>query len=166
MALEWTDVDFARRQLRIQRSEWKGKVTATKGGRPRCVPMTTRLTRALKTHKHLRGPRVLCRENAGSLTQRIVQGLTRRAAGRANLAKKGVHILRHTFCSHLAMRGAPVRAIQELAGHKNLSTTQRYMHLSPVAIEGAVRLLEEPIPVSGFGDIVETGRSELSKKSN
>ena len=44
--------------------------------------------------------------------------------------------LRHTFCSHLAMRGAPARAIQELAGHADLSTTQRYMHLSPAALEG------------------------------
>ena len=43
------------------------------------------------------------------------------------MLKSGVHILRHTFCSHLAMRGAPVRAIQELAGHQDLGTTQRYM---------------------------------------
>jgi site-specific recombinase XerD len=55
-----------------------------------------------------------------------------------------VHILRHTFCSHLAMRGAPARAIQELAGHADLSMTQRYMHLSPAALDAAIRLLEEP----------------------
>ena len=67
--------------------------------------------------------------------------MLRRAARRANV-KPGVHILRHTFCSHLAMRGAPVRAIQELAGHQDLGTTQRHMHLSPAAIEAAIRLLE------------------------
>jgi hypothetical protein len=61
------------------------------------------------------------------------------------------------------MRGAPVRAIQELAGHSNLSTTQRYMHLSPAAIEGAVRLLEQPSPVSGFGDILETEGGRIKK---
>jgi site-specific recombinase XerD len=42
------------------------------------------------------------------------------------------------------MRGAPARAIQELAGHQDLLTTQRYMHLSPSAVENAIRLLEQP----------------------
>jgi integrase len=54
----------------------------------------------------------------------------------------GVHILRHTFCSHLAMRGAPVRAIQELAGHADLTTTMRYMHLSPASLQQAIGLLD------------------------
>ena len=58
--------------------------------------------------------------------------------------KKGVHILRHTFCSHLSMRGAPAKAIQELAGHADLTMTQRYMHLSPAALGAAIRLLDAP----------------------
>ena len=53
-----------------------------------------------------------------------------RAARRAGSRTTGPHMLRHTFCSHLAMRGAPARAIQEAAGHQDLVTTQRYMHLS------------------------------------
>ncbi len=36
----------------------------------------------------------------------------------------GSHVLRHTFCSHLAMRGAAPKAIQELVGHSTLSMTQ------------------------------------------
>jgi integrase len=76
-----------------------------------------------------------------------------------------VHVLRHTFCSHLAMKGAPARAIQELAGHQDLSTTQRYMHLSPAAIEGAIRLLEQPTPVWGRGEIMETADRETAKTS-
>jgi integrase len=81
-----------------------------------------------------------------------------RAERRAGLEKLGVHmLLRHTFCSHLAMRGAPARAIQELAGHQDLTTTQRYMHLSPAAIENAIRLLDQPAPGTARGDSVETG---------
>ena len=85
-------------------------------------------------------------EQGRSLTQKMVQGRVRRAAQHAGLPHQGVHTLRHTFCSHLSMRGAPVAAIQALAGHADLSTTQRYMHLSPAALEGAIGLLERGIP--------------------
>jgi integrase len=135
MALEWSDVDLTKRQLCVQRSEWKGHVTTTKSGRLRYVRLTNRLAATLRQHRHLRGPRVLCADDDGRpFTQREVQGLVRRAARRANLSNLGVHILRRSFCSHLAMLGAPARAIQELAGHQEIVTTQRYMHLSPAAI--------------------------------
>jgi integrase len=156
MALEWRDVDLEKRQLSIERSEWKGHVTSTKGGRVRYVPMTRRLAAALRAHRHLRGRRVLCQHNGEPLTQKMVQVQVRRAAGIAKVSPTGVHVLRHTFCSHLAMRGAPARAIQELAGHQDLSTTQRYMHLSPAALDGAIRLLDQGNPAPGFGDILET----------
>ena len=45
-------------------------------------------------------------------------------------SKHGVHILRHSFGSALAMRGAPASAIQELIGHVDFQTTQRDMPLS------------------------------------
>jgi integrase len=156
MALKWTDVDLQKRQLCVARSEWKGHVTMPKGGRLRYVPLTKRLTDALRETRHLRGPRVLCDGEGKPLTQKVIQVTLRRVARRANV-KPGVHILRHTFCSHLAMRGAPVRAIQELAGHQDLGTTQRYMHLSPAAIEAAIRLLETRSSDlrSANGEIVE-----------
>jgi integrase len=141
MALEWTDVDFAKRQLTVARSEWKGHVTMPKGGRIRYVPLTRRLSDALRAARHLRGQRVLCDSEGKPLSQKVMQVMVRRVARRANV-RPGLHILRHSFCSHLAMRGAPARAIQELAGHQDLGTTQRYMHLSPAALDAAIRLLE------------------------
>ena len=59
MALEWTDVDLVKRQLRIAKSDWKGHVTTPKGGRLRYVPLAERLAAALRAHRHLKGPRVL-----------------------------------------------------------------------------------------------------------
>ena len=79
-----------------------------------------------------------------------------RAAREAELREKAPHMLRHTFCSHLAMNGVPVRAIQEVAGHRHLSTAMQYMHLSPAAIEGAIRTLEQRSGSSPRGDILET----------
>ncbi len=64
------------------------------------------------------------------------------------------------------MRGAPVCAIQELAGHKDLSTSQRYMHLSPAAIGSAIRLLEQPVSEKFRGDIVETAIGQIEKSSS
>lgn len=141
IALEWRDLDLEKRQLCVQRSDWKGEISSPKSGRLRHVPLTLRLTAALREHRHLKGPRVLCQNDGKPLTRQQVQYRVKRAARRANV-REGVHILRHSFCSHLAMRGAPSRAIQELAGHSELGVTQRYMHLSPAALDSAIRLLD------------------------
>jgi hypothetical protein len=61
------------------------------------------------------------------------------------------------------MRGAPPRAIQELAGHGDLGMTQRYLHLSPAALDSAIRLLDRPPAVQTPGDILETGRVSEGK---
>jgi integrase len=55
IALEWSDVDLAKRQLCIQRSDWNGEVTSTKGGRLRYVPLTVRLAAALRDHATFAG---------------------------------------------------------------------------------------------------------------
>ena len=62
----------------------------------------------------------------------------------ANLPIQGPHILRHTFCSHLAMAGKPPRAIQALAGHASITMTERYMHLAPAAARDAIEGLTRP----------------------
>jgi site-specific recombinase XerD len=52
------------------------------------------------------------------------------------------HDLRHTYASHLAMRGVHIRALQELLGHKTLAMTQRYSHLAPEQLQNAVKPLD------------------------
>jgi integrase len=64
----------------------------------------------------------------------------------------------------VSSRGAPPRAIQELAGHADLTMTQRYMHLSPAALDAAISLLERPSGEQSCGDILATG-SPLQKRS-
>lgn len=49
-----------------------------------------------------------------------------------------VHTLRHTFASHLAMKGTPLVIVQKLLNHSELETTSRYAHLSPDAGQNAV----------------------------
>jgi len=58
----------------------------------------------------------------------------------------GWHDMRHTYGSHLAMRGVAIKVIQELMGHATIEMTMRYAHLSPQARESAVPELDLPIP--------------------
>ena len=124
IAVEWTDVDLRRRRMHVQRSSWNGHVTLPKGGRSRRLPLTERLAEALRSHRHLKGPRVLYYDDGSPPTNKEVRMWMERAQRRAGLLATGAyHILRHTFCSHLAMQGATAKAIQELAGHQDLTTT-------------------------------------------
>lgn len=143
IALEWSDIDFDRGLIHVRRSEWEGHVTVPKGGRARQVNMTARLAQALRANRHLKHDRVLWRDDARTkVTQVLMAKWMRRIQRRAGLkVTGGIHILRHTFCSRLAIAGASTMAIKELAGHQNISTTQRYMHLSPSAKSAAIELL-------------------------
>jgi integrase len=155
IALEWADVDLEKRQLTVRQSDWRSHVTVPKGGRIRHVPLSGRLVEALGKYRHKRSKRVVCQKDGSALTQAMVRNDVERPARQLNLFS-GVHQLRHRFCSHLAMAGVPARTIQELAGHQDLSTTQRYMHLSPPAVTGAIEVLERARPRLRIGDGLET----------
>jgi site-specific recombinase XerD len=119
--------------------------------------MTDRLRAALQAHRHLRGERVLYTDAGETATAKVLQKWIASAQKRAQLRASGaLHILRHTFCSHLAMRGATALSIQKLAGHKNLQTTPRYMHLAEGETDRAIRLLNGPRIGVTRGDILET----------
>ena len=124
--------------------------------------MTGRLgyVRPISENPKARKVRIVPVNNAEPLTRQMVQTRVKRAARKAGLSENSVHVLRHTFCSHLAMRGAPARAFQEAAGHKELGTTQRYMHVSPAALDDAIRLLEFRQARWDGGEIMETNAAD------
>lgn len=131
-ALKWSDLDMVRDIIHVRRGLWRAHEATPKGNRGRDVPMTPALRAALGAHRHLVGERVLYGDKGRELSNRTIRNWLASAQKRAALeANGGIHILRHTFCSHLAIAGVAANAIKELAGHADLATTQRYMHLSP-----------------------------------
>ena len=63
------------------------------------------------------------------------------ALRRAGIEDFRFHDLRHTSCSYLMMRGAPLQAVQDHAGHSSIKMTMRYSHLSPQFQRGSIQLL-------------------------
>ena len=81
-------------------------------------------------------------EELGSLlTPSVIESTLEYASKRAGVRLVRSRMLRHTFCSHLAMRDAPPKAIQKLAGHATLAVTMRYTHLAPAVLRQAIELL-------------------------
>jgi integrase/recombinase XerC len=100
-----------------------------KGNKERLIPLGAKAREALKGFLKERGE-----APSGplfDLTERTIQRIVKRGALRAGIVKRTTpHTLRHSYATHLLEAGADLRGIQELLGHGNLSTTQKYTQVS------------------------------------
>jgi integrase/recombinase XerD len=110
-----------------------------KGGKERLVPIGRSVIGAVSVYLHQLRPeldrgrsagRVLLNARGQPLSRVGAWGIVKRAAERAGLTKRVTpHTLRHSFATHLLEGGADLRAVQEMLGHADLSTTQIYTHV-------------------------------------
>jgi integrase len=146
LGLRWEDVDLSAGRINVRQSYVQGVFGIPKSGKPREIPMGDDVIEALRAHRHKRGSLVFCDAAGNVLTAGLLERPLKRALKRAGLRAIGWHVLRHTFASHLAMRGVPLKVIQELLGHSSIVTTMRYAHLAPHVARDAVRVLDRVRP--------------------
>jgi integrase/recombinase XerC len=129
-------------------------VTVTgKRNKERIVPVGNICLRAIKDYVNercnlglpcdIRSPVFLSRHSK-RLGQRTARRILHRYFVKVGFAKKiSPHTLRHTFATHILDRGCDLRSVQEMLGHKNLSSTQIYTH---VTIESLKKIYKETHP--------------------
>jgi integrase/recombinase XerD len=114
------------------------KIVNAKGKSDRIVMLSEKLLVSLREYFKEYKPKAYLFEgqNGGKYSARSIQQIFKNACGKARIKKKvSVHTLRHSFASHLLDNGTDIRFIQELLGHKHLSTTQIYAHINPVSVK-------------------------------
>lgn len=158
LGLEWGDVDFQRRVIRLERSQVLGKISSLKGRDWRVVPMSSSLAEALL---ELRGKKKTGRvfnslrwasQRMDRKTMNELVGEAEKAAGLPVTGK--LHALRHTYASLLASAGVSMWHLKNAMGHTDMATTEGYAKLSG----DALRPLADAIDARRKkpGDIQET----------
>jgi integrase/recombinase XerD len=137
IGLELSDVDLRRAFLRAR----------GKGSKERLVPLGTKAVAAINSY--LRGgrpklvgerpePKLFVNFRGGPLTRQGLYKIVRKHARAAGVeGKMSPHTLRHSFATHLLAGGCDLRAVQEMLGHADVSTTQVYTHLSGAQLKEA-----------------------------
>jgi len=112
-----------------------------KGGKERLVPIGAKALDSLAAYRRMlqaqggigtasNGPLFLNLRGQRLTTRSVARILKKIAAACGILTPVSPHTLRHTFATHMLDAGADLRSVQELLGHQNLSTTQKYTHVS------------------------------------
>jgi integrase/recombinase XerC len=116
-------------------------VVRGKGKRERLVLLGAECRDALRTWLGFREgfaktPALFVNKNGTRLTSRSVGRLLEKYLAQAGLdPRASPHTLRHSFATHLLDNGADIRSVQELLGHRSLSTTQVYTHVTTVRLK-------------------------------
>lgn len=144
-SLDWSDIDWEKRLLTVRRSLCgvRNIPVPTKTDRIRYIPLVDSVCEALYERKQASGFIFVDEKNKLLLKKRLSTQLAR-ICRQAGIRKIGWHTLRHTFASHLAMRGVQLQHIRDLLGHTRIETTLRYAHLSESSLRKAVAVLEAP----------------------
>lgn len=122
----------------INRNEQRILISG-KGGRERYVPLDPIVDEAIQEYLKSRNSSIaelFVSKKRGSLTPRAIQLMVKKYAQEAKIDKKVTpHKLRHTCATHLLQEGAHLVSIQKLLGHKSLTTTQIYLHITIVDLK-------------------------------
>jgi len=140
--LELLNVDLDQGQIKITRKGNKEQYLHLNG------ETVSMLAGYLANRPEALNGRFFVGSNGGNLDRRYIYGIVRRYLKLAGIdkGKRGPHILRHTFCTRLHQKGVGPFTIKDLAGHKSLDTTMRYIRIENKEQAEAIDRLEFGIP--------------------